>query len=71
MNIPLKKKYISLNEPKDWYNKSGKYNMGSYGQGGNNKGVKKFKKESKPLGFSGKTVGEMVRKYTMRLEKKR
>jgi hypothetical protein len=71
MQVKLKRKYTCRDEPVSWYNRSGKKNSTNYGGGGNNQGKARTKKEKKPSGFSGKTIGNMVRINTTITDKKK
>jgi len=57
MEMPLKKKYRSLNEPRAWRNIAGKRNVPQFGTGGGISNKRKINKGSgHPIGMSGRTL---------------
>lgn len=64
VQMRLKRKYRTRNEPDHWKGRSHvKFaNIRGGGHHSNNGGTKKFK-GIKPLGFSGRTCGRMVRRH--------
>jgi hypothetical protein len=64
MNVPLKLKYRTLSEPANRVNRAGFRNMGSgRGKATGNSGKKSSKGLRHPIGFSGKTLGGLIRNY--------
>lgn len=56
--MPLKKKYTSLAEPRDWYDRAGKKNVTQWGTGGSRNTKRSLQKGvAHPEGFSGRTLG--------------
>jgi hypothetical protein len=69
--IKLKYKYTFRNEPESWRGKSGKKNCKQYGSSsGGNQGKSHTKKILKPTG-SGRTIGNMIRRYTTVVDRKK
>lgn len=64
MRVVLKRKYLDINEQPEWKNKAKKRSMKQFGSGREGQGSHRVKGKIHPLGFSGRTIGAMVRRAT-------